>query len=298
MALKVMGVHGLGDHRNSGWADAWRDAIAGVGPIRDAGGAAAVEFVPFSYDDVFERAHISWQEASRAVAKLIGSGLASGGDALRGRARGIAAVNVAPPHAGIGEPPGGWRRARHRLRWSAGYVVAWVEDDGFRRQTRARLRAALSAERPDVLLAHSLGSLISYDALATRDDRPAGDGFTFVTLGSQLGNPFVRRNLAPRGLRPLDVRRWVHLYNPEDQVFTAPIRFAEPVSPGRFRQVLTHFDLPGFADHSAVHYLAHPATAEAVWRPLVGGAWQAERAVCAWQEGARAVTGLERFSVA
>jgi hypothetical protein len=49
----------------------------------------------------------------------------------------------------------------------------------------------------------------------------------YVTLGSQLGNPFVSGHLDGGGVQPLSVRRWVHLYNPHDDAFTAPLTFAD-----------------------------------------------------------------------
>ena len=52
-----------------------------------------------------------------------------------------------------------------------------------------RLRARIEAEITDdtrVLVAHSLGTVLSYSALATHDDWPV---HTFVTLGSPLAAP-------------------------------------------------------------------------------------------------------------
>jgi hypothetical protein len=54
----------------------------------------------------------------------------------------------------------------------------------------------------------------------------------YVTLGSQLGNPFVVGNLSGGRLTGLPVRHWYHLYNSEDDVFTAPGCGTRPI-PGR-----------------------------------------------------------------
>ncbi|MGH7896627.1 MAG: caspase family protein, partial [Candidatus Binatia bacterium] len=61
------------------------------------------------------------------------------------------------------------------------------------------------------------------------------------------------------------VHYWHHLYNEEDDVFTAPIKIWDA---SNFRQVDTPFDIGGFADHSAVEYLGHVNTVENVWRSI------------------------------
>ena len=60
-----------------------------------------------------------------------------------------------------------------------------------------RLRARIEAEITDdtrVLVAHSLGTVLSYSALALHDDWPV---HTFVTLGSPLAVPMVFDSLEP-----------------------------------------------------------------------------------------------------
>src|SRR6185295_5022550 len=138
-----------------------------------------------------------------------------------------------------------------RIQWTAGYVVAWVEDEDFKRKSRKRILDAVRKNQPDVILAHSLGSMITYDAFSHSDAQEAGvrrilQSAKYVTLGSQIGNPFVLRNLTNGRIQPLDVDFWHHLYNVEDDVFTAPIRLWEGEN---FRQTDTPFDDEGFADH-------------------------------------------------
>jgi len=159
-----------------------------------------------------------------------------------------------------------------RVRWTAGYVVAWTEDKDFQRRTRDLVLSTLAEYQPDVLMAHSLGSLVTYNALSHADARERLNSGTrqrlnYLTLGSQLGNPFVLRNLTPGRLDSLDIGFWNHLYNEEDDVFTSAIRLPEA---SNFQQVLTPFDIKGFADHSAVEYLGHQATISNVWEPLAG----------------------------
>ena len=48
-------------------------------------------------------------------------------------------------------------------------MVAWVEDEGFKRQSRKRVLDAVREHEPDVILAHSLGSLVTYNAFSHAD---------------------------------------------------------------------------------------------------------------------------------
>lgn len=87
-------------------------------------------------------------------------------------------------------------------------------------------------------------------------------------------SPWVRRSailswwVISRGGRivPLPVKYWHHLYNEEDDVFTAPVRLLDAAN---FRQTDTPFDIEGMADHSPTEYLKHRNTVESVWRPAV-----------------------------
>ncbi|MAE72387.1 MAG: peptidase C14 [Gemmatimonadetes bacterium] len=246
--LRMLGVHGLGDHRHLPWKEEWEATVRRAFP--DVPGIE-LEFRFLSYDHIFEKVDISAWEATVAVYKLLRSG-ATSIFGSRARARG------ARDPRGISE----------FLRRHAGCVVAWLEDEGFRKDTRAMVLAALEEQRPDVVLAHSLGSLVTYNAITHGDaakHEPALRRLHYVTLGSQLGNAFVRANLTPGRLEMPPVAQWRHLYNEEDDVFTSPIRF-----PGRsdFCQIETSFDIKGVLDHSATHYLEHRATRALLWEPL------------------------------
>ena len=241
--LKILGVHGLGDHRNSTWKDDWKKTLLAVFPGQTD---VQLEFDFLTYDPVFESVDLSVWETMQAVWKLARSGASN----ALGRRRGV-----------LGD-------VSDRVRWTAGYVVAWVEDEAFQRKTRALVLDKLVDYQPDLILAHSLGSLVTYNAFAHRDAErddvaAAMSRARYVTLGSQLANPFVVGNLAGGRIEPLRVKHWHHLYNENDDVFTAEIRL-----PGeaRFRQIDTPFDIGGVADHSAVEYLRHRNAIEGVWR--------------------------------
>jgi hypothetical protein len=245
--LKVMCVHGLGDHRKTPWADEWRGAISA---IFDQYKLRKPDYTFVTYDPIFEKVKLTAWETMQAVWKLTRSAAST---TITGR-RGVTSD------------------VSDKVKWTAGYVVAWLEDGDFQQQTRKLLLDEVAKHQPDVILAHSLGSLLTYNAFSHADAaRPVVKAALaraeYVTLGSQIGNPFVIRNLTNGRIEPLPVRFWHHLYNDDDAVFTAPIKLWEGAN---FQQVDTHFDIEGIADHSAVEYLSHARTVEEVWLPISG----------------------------
>ena len=66
-------------------------------------------------------------------------------------------------------------------------------------------------------------------------------------------------------IEPLNCQHWYNLYNPEDDIFTVPIRVTAP----NFEQVDCTFDITGFADHDATEYLAHASTTSVVWSDML-----------------------------
>lgn len=247
--LKIMGVHGLGDHRQSDWMEKWPKAISEVFPVKQG---LTLDFEFIVYDDIFEQTNISLWETLAAAAKLTASGIGS----IFRRHRGV-----------VGDIP-------EKIRWTAGYVVAWVEDEGFKRKTRRRVFDCIREYEPDIILAHSLGSLVTYNAFTHSDARKADIApllkkATYVTFGSQINNPFVLKNLTNGRVQPLDFAFWHHLYNEHDDVFTAPIRNWNLPN---FHQTETPFDDEGVGDHAAESYFRHRNTIEDVWRPIAAAA--------------------------
>lgn len=243
--LTIMCVHGLGDHRASDWDKTWKAAIDEAFP-KVEGLTLDLKFV--SYDDIFAGTEITLLDTFKALGKLAASGLSS----LVRRERGVVSD------------------VSDAVRWSAGYVVAWVENERFQDESRKRILSALQTYKPDVILAHSLGSLVTYNAFAHEDAQQAEfkkllAKATYVTLGSQIGNPFVIRNLTNGRIQPLGVDHWHHLYNFHDDIFTAEIRLP---AADNFTQTETPFDDDNIADHAAESYFRHRSTVMNVWRPL------------------------------
>ncbi|WP_455359353.1 serine peptidase [Streptomyces sp. SYSU K21746] len=213
------------------------------------------------YDDAMDLADLSEEEAALAWTLLRSAGV---------------------PDPAVEDEEQGWATAplRQALGWLAGKrstpvevltraVVAFVREvhcylshPERRRKARAAVADAVRAARPRVLLAHSLGSVVAYEALHAHPDLSVD---LFVTLGSPLGLPSaVFDVLEPgpaggRGTRPPGVGRWYNLADPGDLV-------AVPRLLGN-RFPVDHHDEPviGRVDfHTLGSYLAEGLTAVAI----------------------------------
>jgi hypothetical protein len=132
---------------------------------------------------------------------------------------------------------------------------------------RDRLRARIDAEvtaDTRVLVAHSLGTILSYTALAAHDDWPV---HTFVTLGSPLAVPMVFGGLEPapvdgRGAWPGSVERWVNVRAVGDKVAPFPLS-------GKFGPRVEEFVIDnGHRAHSPEPYLNSRPTGAAIAEAL------------------------------
>jgi hypothetical protein len=245
--LNVLCVHGIahGD-ADTQLPPAWTAAI--VAGLQRWNPQLEVHADFLRYDDLFDHAPLNVLTYGEALAKLMASGVIHGiGDRFAGT-------------RGLGDVP-------DLIRWTAGMIAQWASEDDLRERLRNRVLEWMQATDYDVVCAHSLGSLIAYDTFARNPEAIAGKAF--VTLGSQIGNPFVRDSFAGR-IGDLDrARMWYHLYNRDDHVFTAHVR----VKADNFAEVMTEFDKPGDAlNHDPVFYFNHANTQARVWQYLSGAA--------------------------
>lgn len=247
-ALRVLAVHGVGHQEldPASWQPLWTEAIESGIRIWQPERPVDLRFA--AYDALFAEADLGAPTVLRALARLLGSLVVHGVPEWLRRERGVG-------------------RAPERLRWTAGMVALWIGRDALRRRVRLALAREARAHDADIIVAHSLGSLIAYDAFA-RDASlamtSAGTPRALVTLGSQVGHAAVRASFAGR-LKPLAPLAWYHLFNEHDDIFTARVRLPASHS---FVEVDTPFDIEGIADHDAVRYLTHAQARAVVWRRL------------------------------
>ncbi|MFF0164146.1 serine peptidase [Streptomyces sp. NPDC005263] len=129
-----------------------------------------------------------------------------------------------------------------------------------RGQVRERVAEILAANHPQVVIAHSLGSIVAYETLW---EHPELHVDLLVTLGSPLALPhavFPRLQPTPmeqRGQRPPGVSRWVNLADPGDLVAIPPNgieRSFNDVDQDQPKSQPIHV----FDFHKVVNYLATP----------------------------------------
>ena len=89
-------------------------------------------------------------------------------------------------------------------------VTGYFTDPERRAAARAAVAEAIVAHRPDVVVAHSLGSVVAYETLWAHQDH---DVPLLVTLGSPLAMPRVVLDRLQPGAaeRPPRVRRWINV---------------------------------------------------------------------------------------
>jgi hypothetical protein len=245
--LSILCIHGVahGD-ADAALVPTWTGAIVADIQRWQPEREVALDFL--RYDDLFDHAPLNLAVYGEAFGRLMASGVLHGIGDLLGGARALSDV----PDV---------------IRWTAGMIAQWAAEDPLRDALRKRLLAKMKEKDYVAVFAHSLGSLLSYDAFAREPDAIADR--IYVTLGSQVGNPFVRDCFAGRIVPLASARMWYHLYNQDDHVFTCPIRLDAP----NFAQVDTTFDKPDDAlNHDPVWYLDHANTQARVWPELAGAA--------------------------
>lgn len=119
------------------------------------------------------------------------------------------------------------------------------------------------AQGPAVIVAHSLGTIVSYRILRRMalEGRPLNVPL-FVTVGSPLSLMTVRRALGPAWTRPDGVARWLNAYDPDDF-----ISLGQGLTPKMFTGDIENVgdvtNLPKNA-HAIDGYLRDPRVAEAI----------------------------------
>jgi hypothetical protein len=243
--LSILCVHGIGHgDADRGLIPAWRDAI--TLDLQRWKPGIQVDFDFLAYEEEFDHAPLHPGTYAAALAKLMASGIVHGiGDLLSGS-------------RGLFDLP-------DEVRWTAGMIAQWATEDDLRQQLQAKVLDAVATARPDVVCAHSLGSLICYDTFKRNPGTLTNRAL--VTLGSQIGNPFVRDCFAGRIEPLLDASMWYHLFNPDDHVFTTELR----IQAANFVELQTRFDKPNdLLNHDPVWYFNHANTRNRVWLDLSG----------------------------
>ena len=138
-------------------------------------------------------------------------------------------------------------------------VAVMATEPDLRDRMRARIEPLVDADTR-VIVAHSLGTVLSYMALS---NHPQWSVRTFVTLGSPLASPMIFDHLDPapvdgKGVWPGPIERWVNVRAVGDKAAAVPLRekFGD-----RVEDVLVD---NGHRAHAPEPYLNSPPTGAAV----------------------------------
>ena len=194
--MKILCIHGIGhQEERPAWRDDWVKLV--TSRVEEWAPVAAPVITQFAYDDLFEAESTSSAVYVAALLKLLKSWAGHSGE------RDIFGVFST-------------------TRWTVGMVAQWSAIDALRVKLRARLATEIRALKPDVIVAHSLGSLVAFDTLSHVDSRGKLGTFNgeLVTFGSQVGHPAVAEVFAGRVEMPPSVTRWWNFFNENDLMFT------------------------------------------------------------------------------
>lgn len=149
--------------------------------------------------------------------------------------------------------------------------VMYVLDESKRCAAQQRvgreIERAIGTGRPVVVVAYSLGSVVTYQYLQNRPVKPGERGIDLVTIGSPLGVPGLRALLgldADSLVMPAAVRSWRNVRDVNDPV-AGPVTGDIAVS--GMADIVT--SRAGSNDaHMIEHYLRDPATAQTLGKLL------------------------------
>jgi pimeloyl-ACP methyl ester carboxylesterase len=138
-------------------------------------------------------------------------------------------------------------------------VTVMATEPDLRTRLRARIEPLVD-DKTRVIVAHSLGTVLSYTALCNHPDWPVK---TFVTLGSPLASPMILSTLEPapvdgHGVWPGPVDRWVNVRAVGDKA--AAVALGDTFGP-RVEDLLID---NGHRAHAPEPYLNATVTGEAI----------------------------------
>lgn len=142
-------------------------------------------------------------------------------------------------------------------------VHTYLSDDDRRRAAQNEIAATITDQHADLVIAHSLGSVVAFETLWAH---PAIQVDLLLTLGSPLAMPdviFPKLQPTPEdgtGHRPPGVRRWINIADPGDFI-AVPRRLGT-----YFKGVSADLTTPiaAFDMHKVTNYLASTTTAAAL----------------------------------
>ncbi len=143
-------------------------------------------------------------------------------------------------------------------------VIEYLQDhNNIKRQLWTSLRELILKHKPQIIYAHSLGSMLAYDFFKQQENSTGFEDITLVTAGSQLGNNAIMRAYLGGPIVQLPIKKWYNLNNNIDLVFACRDLIARYPN---FKQVETFFLKKWTANHDGWEYLNHKNAIAEVWK--------------------------------
>jgi len=238
---KILCIHGIGgkDATMDKWSKDWTKAIKD-----HSGFSEEPEFHYLRFDDLFTKSkeRMGGIQYARAVWKFIASWVST-------------AVTERERSKGFADTIG----------WYAGMPAQFATDAQLRNDLHKLLAETIADFKPDLIFAHSLGSLICYDYFRQEAAAKKSSPIMLLTAGSQIGHPAMR-TLFGGVILPLNVKYWINLRNENDLVFASR---SIAISSDLYLELPTPFH-HGMINHEAVEYLTNPVTVARAW-PMIAG---------------------------
>lgn len=108
-----------------------------------------------------------------------------------------------------------------------------------------RMGAMLGEFQPHIIIAHSWGSVIAYDYLATRGY--GGEIAALITMGSPLGNDWVQEHLGATAY-PQCVRHWLNVFDAMDPATWPDRRIANDLPGEHGEHLIRDVEIPSVYD--------------------------------------------------
>jgi hypothetical protein len=274
MSLRILGVHGIGNNKpkltedkatenlSTEWVDALRPRLADVADVD----LRVAYYAPHLNKETHQGIGDGLDDVPAEASEWLASWLTELGAAPTDIPQAAWAIPVRVLVDKIAESA---KLNAALVRPFVGAFLREVDaylrrpDSDARHGARAVVEDAIRDFRPHVVVGHSLGSVVAYEALCNTPGRSIG---LLLTMGSPLGLPgvvFDRLQPSPvdnRGTRPECVARWVNVADPGD-VVAVPRPFTKRFSPDA-DWADCHIHWGDF--HTALRYLASPRVVDTI----------------------------------
>jgi len=241
--MRILFIHGVGHmDDNHWWHDVWQNAVENA-----IGKKITPEFM--EYDLLFSA-----------------NGAPTGRDYLKALLM-LLTCRRKPKASGgeHDEQEGG--PVSQQIRWRAGMVAEFLTDEGMKRQWRKNFAALLKEFKPDVVYAHSLGTLLTYDFLMDPEYKNNNYNWVYMTAASQLCHDKMS-NIFPRPLEMPKVKHWININNPNDLVLADEPLQVKMVNGHTFEQFIVPWKALILFNHDEPGYIVHASKTTDVWKRL------------------------------